>query len=52
MRVFRVLEGEALATRETPFGKLILDAGTRCRAYRWPREAPEATVFLAAYPKL
>ena len=112
MRVFRVLEGEALATRESPVGTvgaiwsgegielqwvskadeevdpgwfesqsvdvlvvlsgllrveferqdlddrtlepgyaLILEAGTRCRAYRWPREATEATVFLAAYPQ-
>lgn len=29
---------------------LVLPAGARCRAYRWPREAQEATVFVAAYP--
>lgn len=30
---------------------LILPKGTRGRAYRWPRSAPRATVFLAVYPK-
>lgn len=29
---------------------LVLPSGCRCRAYRWPRESREATVFLAAYP--
>jgi uncharacterized protein YjlB len=29
---------------------LVLPAGVRCRAYRWPRHAREATVFVAAYP--
>jgi len=29
---------------------LVLPAGVRCRAYRWPRDAEEATVFVAAYP--
>jgi uncharacterized protein len=29
---------------------LVLPARMRCRAYRWPREAGEATVFVAAYP--
>ncbi len=29
---------------------LVLPPGLRCRAYRWPREAQEATVFVAAYP--
>jgi hypothetical protein len=29
---------------------LVLPAGARCRAYRWPRDAREATVFVAAYP--
>jgi uncharacterized protein YjlB len=29
---------------------LVLPAGVRCRAYRWPRDASEATVFVAAYP--
>jgi hypothetical protein len=30
---------------------LVLPGRTPCRAYRWPREAGEATVFLAAYPR-
>lgn len=30
---------------------LVLPGRTRCRAYRWPREVAEATVFLAAYPR-
>jgi hypothetical protein len=29
---------------------LVLPAGQRCRAYRWPRDAREATIFVAAYP--
>ncbi|HLQ57214.1 MAG TPA: hypothetical protein VK162_23450 [Streptosporangiaceae bacterium] len=29
---------------------LVLPAGCRCRAYRWPPDAQEAAVFLAAYP--
>jgi uncharacterized protein len=29
---------------------LVLPADTRCRAYRWPREASEATIFVAFYP--
>lgn len=29
---------------------LVLPAGVRCRAYRWPRDAREATIFVAAYP--
>jgi hypothetical protein len=29
---------------------IVLPAGVRCRAYRWPRDAAEATVFVAAYP--
>jgi len=29
---------------------LILPAGLRCRAYRWPRDASDATIFVAAYP--
>jgi uncharacterized protein YjlB len=29
---------------------LVLPPACRCRAYRWPRESQEATVFLAAYP--
>jgi hypothetical protein len=29
---------------------LVLPAGARCRAYRWPRDAREATIFVAVYP--
>ena len=29
---------------------IVLPAGVRCRAYRWPRDARAATVFVAAYP--
>ena len=29
---------------------VVLPSDTRCRAYRWPRETEEATVFLAVYP--
>jgi len=29
---------------------LVLPARERCRAYRWPRDAHEATIFVAAYP--
>lgn len=28
---------------------LVLPPDTACRAYRWPREATEATIFFAAY---
>lgn len=28
---------------------LVLPPAVRCRAYRWPRDAAQATVFLAAY---
>jgi uncharacterized protein len=31
---------------------LILPADARCRAYRWPRDANQATIFVAAYPTL
>ncbi len=30
---------------------MVLPANTRCRAYRWPRERPGASVFVAVYPK-
>lgn len=33
-----------------PGDLLVLPPITRCRAYRWPRERHEATVFLAVYP--
>ncbi|HYA11342.1 MAG TPA: hypothetical protein VEH10_06730 [Thermoplasmata archaeon] len=29
---------------------LVLPGATRCRAYRWPRETTEPTLFLAVYP--
>jgi hypothetical protein len=29
---------------------LVLPPATKCRAYRWPRTAEGATVFLAVYP--
>ena len=40
------LEARVLETGEM----IVLPANTRCRAYRWPREAEAATVFLAVYP--
>jgi hypothetical protein len=33
-----------------PGDVIVLPANERCRAYRWPRDASEATVFVAAYP--
>ncbi len=33
-----------------PGEMLVVPANTRLRAYRWPREAKEATIFLAVYP--
>ena len=33
-----------------PGDLLVLPPHTRCRAYRWPRDMEEATVFLAVYP--
>jgi quercetin dioxygenase-like cupin family protein len=32
-----------------PGEMLVLPAHTRCRAYRWPRNRQEATIFLAVY---
>jgi len=29
---------------------LVLPPDARCRAYRWPRDASQATIFVAAYP--
>ncbi|HEX9415667.1 MAG TPA: hypothetical protein VF895_03045 [Gaiellaceae bacterium] len=34
-----------------PGEALVLPADMECRAYRWPREAAEATIFVAAYPQ-
>jgi hypothetical protein len=33
-----------------PGDMLVLPPRTRCRAYRWPRTARKATIFLAVYP--
>ena len=33
-----------------PGDMIVLPPETRCRAYRWPRETEEATLFLAMYP--
>ncbi len=33
-----------------PGEMLILPPNICCRAYRWPREAKDATIFLAVYP--
>ena len=44
-------EDAGLSARDlVPGDILVLPANTRCRAYRWPRDQPEATVFVAAYP--
>jgi hypothetical protein len=44
-------EAPDLADRVLSAGEVVvLPAGERCRAYRWPRDAREATVFVAAYP--
>ena len=45
-------EDEALETLTLEPGQLlVLPPNTRCRAYRWPREATQATIFVAAYPR-
>ena len=33
-----------------PGDLFVLPPNTRCRAYRWPRDCREATIFLAVYP--
>ncbi len=44
-------EQPELETRVLEPGEmLVLPSNTRCRAYRWPRDAAEATIFLAVYP--
>ena len=30
---------------------LVIEAGIRCRAYRWPRSSSVPAVFLAVYPR-
>jgi hypothetical protein len=34
-----------------PGNVLVLPPATKCRAYRWPRTAESATVFVAVYPR-
>jgi len=34
----------------SPGDLLVLPANTRCRAYRWPRNASDPAVFFAVYP--
>jgi hypothetical protein len=44
-------ESPDLADRVLDVGEvLVLSPGVRCRAYRWPRDRGEATIFVAAYP--
>lgn len=44
-------EREDLGSRVLEPGEmLVLPANTRCRAYRWPRQASEDSIFLAVYP--
>ena len=61
LQVFNVLRGRpeksgrsrsaSPSTRVLSVGDvLVLPPGLRCRAYRWPRDASQATVFVAAYP--
>lgn len=56
-----VLQGQLKFEFESPdHDDRVLDAGevlilppdARCRAYRWPRDASQATIFMAAYPTL
>jgi hypothetical protein len=44
-------ENHDLASKVLEIGDLLaLPSNTRCRAYRWPREAKEPTLFFAVYP--
>lgn len=44
-------EREDIASQTLHSGEvLILPAGLRCRAYRWPRGAADPTIFVAVYP--
>ena len=46
-----VFENRAYPRRTlVPLDLLVLPAGVRCRAYRWPRTTTSETIFLAAYP--
>jgi hypothetical protein len=42
-------ESRSLVVLE-PGDLLKLPSNTRCRAYRWPRDQQEATIFVAVYP--
>lgn len=47
------LEFDSLGEQDRVLGAgdvLVLPADARCRAYRWPRDAEQATIFMAAYP--
>jgi hypothetical protein len=45
-------EQRELGTLELdPGDLLVLPPQTCCRAYRWPRDLQEATIFLAVYPR-
>lgn len=57
--VIVVLQGQLKVEFESPVhddrilepgDALVLPPRCRCRAYRWPRTAERATVFLAVYP--
>jgi uncharacterized protein len=57
--VILVVQGQLKVEFETPdqpdrvlgIGEaLVLPPRMRCRAYRWPRDASQATIFVAAYP--
>lgn len=44
-------EDASLLTKDlVPGDVLVLPARTACRAYRWPRDQAEATIFVAVYP--
>lgn len=43
-------ESAARPDRVLAAGDVLVLPGRRCRAYRWPRDAAEATIFLAACP--
>jgi quercetin dioxygenase-like cupin family protein len=41
--------GEDVAVMQ-PGDVMVLPPNCACRAYRWPRDVPEATIFIAVYP--
>ena len=44
-------DGAHPTTTLSPGQMLILPAGARCRAYRWPRDSETSAIFLAVYPQ-